>query len=311
MLAGLLLMPVAGATGTQQRRPLQVDDIFEMEGIGHAYGGPFAFSADGKSLAFTRLRARKTLLNHQREFLLSNDRADVWMQLASGEPVTNLTQGERNASGWWAPQWSADGQWLAMLSTRDGRVTLWGWRKASKQLIQLSEREVELQDYDRPPFVWLSNSQILLPVASEQPTRAVIESDLEATPRLAGAAWRDAAIGERPTVSALYSGKLSSSPQRAQGQLLLIDIKRQQAKVLANRSTAAWTTAPDGRAVAFARNEGVYVPSPDEPLPLRRITPTAALATWSVSIHSSDGAVLVESAGVTQDVLPESIRWSP
>ncbi|MBL8267555.1 MAG: S9 family peptidase [Steroidobacter sp.] len=91
----------------------------------------------------------------------------------------------------------------------------------------------------------------------------------------------------------------------------MIDIERQQAKVLADRSSAAWTTAPDGRVVAFARNEGVYVPSPDEPLPLRRITPTAALATWSVSIHSSDGAVLVESAGVTQDVLPESIRWSP
>lgn len=310
MLASLLLMPTAGATDTQQRRPLQVNDIFEMEGIGHAYGGPFAFSVDGKSLSFTRLRPRKTLINHQREFLLNNDRADVWMQLAAGEPVINLTQGEREGSGWWAPQWSADGQWLAMLSTRDGRVTLWGWRKASQQLIQLSEREVELQDYDRPPFLWLSNSQILLPAASEQSTRAVIETDLEATPRLAGAGWRDAATGVRSTVSALYSGESSSSPQRAQGQLLVIDIERQQTKVLAERSTTAWTAAPNGRAVAFARDEGVYVPSPDEPLPLRRITPTGALATWSVSIHSSDGSVLVETAGITQNVLPESIRWS-
>lgn len=36
-----------------------------------------------------------------------------------------LTSGEGDGTGWWAPRWSSDGQRLAMLSMRRDNVTLW------------------------------------------------------------------------------------------------------------------------------------------------------------------------------------------
>ena len=43
------------AFGAETARPFRLDDIFELEDVGRYYGGPWAFSPDGQSLAFTRI----------------------------------------------------------------------------------------------------------------------------------------------------------------------------------------------------------------------------------------------------------------
>lgn len=292
------------------RRPLQVQDLFEMEGIGHGYGGSFAFSPDGRSLAFTRLRPRKTLTNHQLEFLVGNERGDVWLQAQPGSPAVNLTNGLATASGWWAPQWSPDGRWLAMLSVHDGRVMLWGWEKPVGQLEPLSNLEVDLRDYEQPPFLWVGARKILLPVFVDGAPRDVIESDLEAAPRAASTAWRDAVKGEIATASALNSGVTAADSPRPKGRLLLVDVDSGESRTILDESTSAWTLSPRGDAIAFARQTGVYVPRADEVLPLNRISPTPALGVYTVEIQSLDGKSLVP-ARVPQDVRVDSLRWSP
>ena len=47
----LLLAAAATAEESGALRPLKIDDIFEMEGVGRYYGGPYAFSPDGRALA--------------------------------------------------------------------------------------------------------------------------------------------------------------------------------------------------------------------------------------------------------------------
>lgn len=293
-----------------QRRALNVNDLFEMEGIGHGYGGPFAFSPDGRSLAFTRLRPRKTLADHQMEFLIGNDRGDVWLQEKPGDPAVNLTRGQETASGWWAPQWSPDGRWLAMLSTRDGRIRLWGWKRGSAESVPLVDRDVELVDYDRPPFVWVSNDLILLPVVARDVSRTPIESDLHATPRLAAQGWADARTGKVASVSVLRSAGVEPASAPSQGELLLIDVGSGDARVLVSASTSGWSPAPRGGAVALARRTDIYRPGPGEPLPLRRIAPTPALGRWAVEVHFLDGRAPLDTGAAAKDAQPQSIRWS-
>jgi dipeptidyl aminopeptidase/acylaminoacyl peptidase len=310
----LLLASVWGSPAlageAPQRRALNVNDLFELEGIAHGYGGPFAFSPDGRSLAFTRLRPRKTLADHQREFLIGNDRGDVWLQEKPGDPPVNLTRGQDTASGWWAPQWSPDGRWLAMLSTRDGRIRLWGWKRASAELVRLVDREVELVDYDRPPFAWVSNDRILLPVVAGDTSRAPIESDLHAAPRLAAQGWGNAKAGTKATVSVLRSAGLEPASAPSRGELLLVDVGSGDARALVSASTSGWSPAPHGGAVAIARRTEVYRPKPGEPLPLRRIAPTPALGRWAVEVHFLDGRAMLDTGAAAKDAQPQSIRWS-
>src|ERR1700722_6376233 len=100
--AGLLAQARAG------QRPFEVDDLFNIEDVGRYFGGPYAFSADGGQLAFVRVRPKSTLANHKWEYLWGNAGGDVWVQPKVGADAINITNGQSDGSGWWAPQWSPD-----------------------------------------------------------------------------------------------------------------------------------------------------------------------------------------------------------
>src|SRR5712692_10249286 len=101
----LALLTLFGASSTRSsstpnQRPFKVHDLFELEGVGRYFGGPYAFSADGKKLAITRVRPKRTLANHKWEFLWDNAGGDIWVQFSPGDPPINITQGAEDGSGW-------------------------------------------------------------------------------------------------------------------------------------------------------------------------------------------------------------------
>jgi dipeptidyl aminopeptidase/acylaminoacyl peptidase len=303
----------ASGAASGDGRPLRIADLFALEGIGYGYGGPFAVAPDGDAVAFTRLRAKRTLANHQLEHLLGNERGDVWLQERPGQPAINLTDGLATASGWWAPQWSPDGNRLAMLSVRDGRVTLWAWERATRRLGQVSPLEVELRDYERPPFLWLAPTRLLCPFFASSGRRSVMESDLLATPRLASAAWLQAVRGEVSTSSALQSGAAPSGGDEGFDELALhlVDVAARESKALLEGPVSGLSLGPGARAFAFAKQMGAYVPKADQPLPLARITPTADLGQFAIEVRTTDGAVSVDASGESPDARLDSMRWSP
>ena len=63
-----LLLTGELASATSAQRAFQVDDLFELESVGRYFGGPYAFSTDGKKLAFTRVRPKKGLANFRLEY---------------------------------------------------------------------------------------------------------------------------------------------------------------------------------------------------------------------------------------------------
>src|ERR1700678_3551523 len=150
-----ILTTVTAAPGAATPRPFQIDDLFELEDVGRYYGGPYAFSADGQKLAFTRVRGKKSLTNHKWEYIWGNAGGDACVQQHLGEAPVNITQGASDVSGWWSPQWSPDGDRLALLSTRGGNVSVWMWTANTGELRQLSARGDALLDADERPFLWV------------------------------------------------------------------------------------------------------------------------------------------------------------
>src|SRR5260221_671556 len=127
MIAALAIFLVASAFAADvkpvpSQRAFRVDDLFEMEDVGHYFGGPYSFSADGKKLAFTRIRPKKTLGNFKWEYLWGNAGGDVWLQEAPGREPVNITNGASDGSGWWSPPWAPHGSKVAMLSTPGRQV---------------------------------------------------------------------------------------------------------------------------------------------------------------------------------------------
>ena len=304
VVVGALSAAVAGGAETSSSRPLRIDDIFEIEGIGTYYGGPYAFSPDGRAVAFTRVRAKKTLQNHKWEYLWGNAGADVWLQRAPGEKPVNLTNGVGDGSGWWAPQWSPDGRRLAMLSTRGGNVGLWVSQLDGTEPRRLTDRGVDLVDVRERPFLWVDDLRLLCPVLpeGEQPMGMRVELH---TPEIATREWAKTPKGTEVTASVLESGIPVDLSKRPQGRLVLIDASTGSSQVLVGHNTAAWQLAPGGRAVAFARQVGIYTPKADEPLRF------ATAGTFTAEMRRLDGAPVRPDRPLPKDVLKDSLRWSP
>lgn len=296
--------PSNAAAPTSSLRPFSVDDLFELEDIGHYYGGPYAFSEDGKKLAFTRVRSKKTLANHKWEYLWGNAGGDVWVQKRSGEEPVNITNGASDGSGWWSPQWSPDGERLALLSTRDGNVCLWLWTARTGELRQLSHRGSALQDVHERPYLWIDNQHLLYPALAqgERPLGMMIELQ---TPTIATREWPKVVKGDQPTADVLESGIPVDLNKRAQDDLLLIDIESGSAKVVAHGTTRSWQLSPDKQTVVFTRQTTVYLPKAEERLPFD----FNGLST--LQLARLDGKPVNISEPLGHDILVDSVRWSP
>lgn len=301
-IATLAAQDLAAATKSNDGRSFRIDDIFELESLGRYYGGPYSFSIDG-TLAFARVRPTRELTNHKWEYLWGNAGSDVWLHAGEDAPV-NLTRGVEDGSGWWAPEWSPDGRYLAMLSTRGGNVRAWVWDAQARQLKMLSELGVDTAEIHARPYTWVDGGHLLLPVLpkGEQPLSMRIEL---ATPEIASREWPKVVAGKETTASVLDSGVPVDLSTRPQGQLLLVDVAAGTSSRVVEGSTVNLQLSPRGDAVAFARTTSMYRPRKGEPLPF------GASDTYELGLASLAGEVMRIDGPSSPNVLADSVRWSP
>ena len=309
----LCLAPLSGSaagqhTSTSQQRPFEVNDLFELESVGQYFGGPYSFSSDGQKLAFTRVRAKKTLANYKWEYLWGNAGGDVWVQLKPTDPPMNVTNGVEDGSGWWSPQWSPDGTKLAMLSTRGGNVRLWVWDLETRKLKQLTDRGVDINgDVHERPYMWVDDTHILCPVLPEGDKPLGMKIELQ-TPAIASAEWPKTAKGKEAAVSVLESGIENPLSNRPQGELLLLSTSDAKQRVILNGNTRSLRMSPTGSAVAFTRQISIYRPKADESLGLDS---SVYSGLFTVGLIHLDGTPVPLTGDMSKNVLEDSLRWSP
>ncbi len=291
---------------TALHRSFTVDDLFELESVGRYYGGPFAFSPDGQALVFSRLRAQKTLHDFSREFLWGAADSDLWIQKHPQELPVPLTHGEEDDTGWWAPQFSPDGRYLSMLSTRGGNVSLWVEDLNSHQLRRLGERGVDLRDIRKPPYVWVDGTHILCQMLppGERPTGMKIDVQ---TPETATEGWKKQRAGQEVTASVLESGVPIDLSKRPHGQLQLIRVTDGSIQVVVDENTTSLLISPGGKAIAYLREVAVFTPQAGEELPFGG----DAGKKFSVEVKGISGEEILNGVKYNRDALTESLRWSP
>jgi dipeptidyl aminopeptidase/acylaminoacyl peptidase len=301
-----------------QLRRFTVNDLFRLQELGSAFGGPYAYSVPTGALAVTILRPIETDPSQRwsalaaTDWVQSNGRGDIWVQPTTDKLLTNITRGGSDKSGWFAPEWSPDGVHLAMLSTRGGQLRMWTWNRLTGRLRPASGDELTLGSampgvvvLDRP-YVWLDSREILCTVLPRSERQEVPRTygymGGTQTPPLAIAAWHQYLSGTQSTASVIDDVR-ASGPAPV-GDLVLINLDG-QAKVLArNVDTHLWQPSPARDAVAFPR------PVKATPMPTKYVSPGFG-GVWRLTVVTVDGRRIVTTGDRARDVIPRSLRWSP
>lgn len=142
----------------------------------------------------------------------------MFVQAGPGAAPQNVTQGGVDGSSWYAPQWSPDGEHLALASTRLGG-SLWVWNVRTRALKMLVARSAQYGE--DPPERWLDATRLIYSTRNTAKVADVIQ-----TQAVTARAWESSIAGVVPTSSILTSGS-DSLPQidiTEQARLLIVDL---------------------------------------------------------------------------------------
>lgn len=300
VLCVLLCVPVCLGQNSKLR-PLTPDDLFRMEGIGET-----ALSPNGQWLAYVRRRPvlQETFRGYVE--LLKNDHADVWVQSIAGGPPKNITNGIVDESGFWAPQWSPDGQRVAMLSTRGGNVRLWMWSKSTGELEMLSDRGIDLISVDSfwDSYLWISDTEIVAgTVAAGRKPHALDDKEVLEKIRTE---WVKSWEGREPTSSILESGVRPALESRPQGNVLLINVvTKKETPIASGLSFGQFALSPDKRRLAFLKQVDVWQPNPE------KMVTMINSAIYGLIVADLQPPYRTQTLSDVSGVLQGSLLWAP
>jgi dipeptidyl aminopeptidase/acylaminoacyl peptidase len=145
------LAPGATASAQQGKRPLVVDDLYQLREVRDPQRSP-----DGKWVAYTVTRAiRDTDKND----------TDVWMTSWDGKEHVQLTSTPENET---VPRWSPDGKYLAFLAARQGskRKQVWLLNRAGGEAVKVTDAKGAISD-----LAWSPDSkQLALVIQDPDPS---------------------------------------------------------------------------------------------------------------------------------------------
>jgi dipeptidyl aminopeptidase/acylaminoacyl peptidase len=286
------------APGADRQGPLTPDDLLRLEELGEV-----ALSPDGRWLAYVVKRPRATARFHKYDFLGGGDRGDVWLVDTSGGEPHNLTAGAGDGSGYWAPSWSPDSERLAMRSTKGGNVQLWGCDIRSRTVVRLCDRPLDV-DSRGAPSLWVSHRALMVATLpeGERPLRMAVEVQAAES---AMRAWPKAWKGQEATGSVLDSGSHPPFDERRQGELRLVDALSGDEATVMRGFFSELRMSPDGRHVAFLRQDDVIRPEAG-----RKLERMAA-ERHRLGVVRADGEIVTRGVEEIEDPDGTSLRWSP
>ena len=261
----VILVVAANALHAQGRRPLNVDDIFNVIDVRDPQRSP-----DGAWVAYTVTRAiRETDKND----------TDVWMVRWDGSEQVQLTHTPDSES---RPRWSPDNKYLAFVSSRQGakESQVWLLPRAGGEAVKVTDVKSGVEDYAWSP----DGTRLVLVVTDPDPAVAAAQAEAEK-------AKEGPAKTPKPIVVDRYAFKRDREGflRGERTHLYLFDLATKKTEPLTagnfNETSPAWS--PDGRQIAFIRRHGegdvdkvpnrdVFVIEARAGATLRRLTTTTA-----------------------------------
>jgi dipeptidyl aminopeptidase/acylaminoacyl peptidase len=284
-----LLLTVVSPAWAQAKRPLDVDDLFNVREVRDPQRSP-----DGKWVAYTVTRAIKDT---------DKNDTDVWMVSWDGQQQIQVTSTPEGES---MPRWSPDNRYLGFVSSRQGAKDgqVWLLNRAGGEAVKLTDVKGGVSDY-----AWAPDSKRLVLVVNVPDPLDASDADKdkkEGTPKT-----------PKPIVIDRYRFKadIRGYLRGERSHLYLFDVESKKAEPLTtgafDEQSPAWS--PDGKQIAFieTHGEGDVDKAPNRDLftiearpgaEPRRLTTSTAEETGRVA-WSPDGRWIV-------CLLGDELKWS-
>ena len=282
--------------GPVSARELTLDDVLDLSRIEDVAPSP-----DGDTVAVVMSRPARAGEVYGRTYHETDvSRNDVWLVPRRGGPGRNLTNGLKDAAGYWCATWSPDGNRLAMLSTqpelgepRGGdNVRLYIWDRRSGQLKRAMQAAAVTQthygspmyrldlrggadhnatahrcsDEENAPFIWLDADRLLVLALPLGKISGLIDEQGRVD-REQAATVEHIRRGDVPTVTSVGSGleRVELGPEST-ADLGVLDLRTDMFTKFATvpeypfRGETTIVVAPDGTQAAVLATVGAVAP---------------------------------------------------
>jgi len=225
----LAFIILASPAAAQSKRPLKVDDLFNLREVRDPQRSP-----DGKWVAYTVTTAVKDT---------DKNNTDVWMVSWDGAQDIQITSTPDGES---SPRWSPDGKYLSFVSSRQGAKTgqVWLLNRSGGEAIKVTDVKGGVSDYAWSP----DGRRLVLVVEDPDPSNKDADEikDEKKTPK--------PIVIDRYYFKADINGFLRG--ERSHLQLFDIDAKKAEPLTSGkfDETSPAWS--PDGRQIAFIQRHG-------------------------------------------------------
>ncbi len=280
----------------QQKSPFTIETIFQLE----KFGSSFKFSPDGKYLAYTIQRPKSNAKAHNEPYLFGNNCSDVWVVSTEKLKPFNVSKGFSDSTGFWNPVWSPNGDYLAMLSTRNtDNASLWIWEKQSRHLKMINQNVINSNSI----MNWLSQDEFIfhtLPEGQKDLRRNV----LKITPKKSGKSLAKVTYGKEETSSILESGTAVKISLRPQKKLIVYNVKTGDNHILGKGVFQGVSISPDKQLIA------AFVVSDIPPLSADRLLHRTHNKKLQIRLFNRKKELASNSLSKVKTVVTNSIQWS-
>lgn len=223
LLVACLTLLLPGALAAQDRRTLEVDDLFSLQRVGSPEVSP-----DGQWIAYT---VSHTSLEDERSY------TRIWMVSADGSQTLPLTAEGKSAG---SPDWSPDGRYFSFTASRDDDPSqVWVLDRRGGEAYPLTDVEQGVGSYAWSP----DGSRLLLTLRDPEEED---EDKKENAPE-------DPYVIDRLQFKQDYVGYLTGDRHT---HLYVFDVETKELRQLTDgrwdEGSARWS--PDGTQVAFVSN---------------------------------------------------------